>query len=94
MIDGLLECYVSWREECQAVRLAYQRWAGSDRDERRVAYAACHAALDREERAALTYAENVERVGRIHAKPLGASRRSLQIRARDVRQVSKNPLRR
>jgi hypothetical protein len=44
---------------------AYQQWADSDRRERRLAYAGHRAALDREERAARTYAGHVARVRRI-----------------------------
>ena len=64
-IDEMLECYISWREECAAVRAAYQQWADSDRRERGLVYAGYLAALDREERAARTYAGHVERVSRI-----------------------------
>jgi hypothetical protein len=63
-IDELLERYVSWREECHAVRLAYRRWGGSSADERGLAFARCLAALDREEQAARTYADHIERVRR------------------------------
>jgi hypothetical protein len=61
-VDELVQCYVSWREECLAVRLAYQRWVDSTGAERRLAYAAYVAVLDREEHAARTYAEHVERL--------------------------------
>jgi hypothetical protein len=64
-VDALLEGYVSWREECQCVGLAYQSWARAERDELRLAFAAYLAALDREEHAARIYAEHIERVGRI-----------------------------
>jgi hypothetical protein len=64
-IDEMLERYVSWREECSAVRMAYQQWADSGPRERGLAYAGYLAALDREERAARTYAGHVERVRRI-----------------------------
>ena len=64
-IDELLEGYVSWREECQAVALAYGRLIASGRSERQLVYAAYFAALDREEHAARTYAHHVERVRRI-----------------------------
>jgi hypothetical protein len=64
-IDELLGSYISWREECYAVRLAYERWIASDRGERGLAYAAYVAALDGEEHAARTYAHRVERVKRI-----------------------------
>jgi hypothetical protein len=63
-IDELLEGYVSWREACGAVWRAYERWIGSDRGERALAYAAYLAALDGEERAARTYAHHTERVAR------------------------------
>ncbi|HWF56645.1 MAG TPA: hypothetical protein VG223_18545 [Solirubrobacteraceae bacterium] len=65
MIDQLLECYVSWREECDGVRLAYERWNEAARGERRLAHAVYLAALDREERGARAYAEQIERVSRI-----------------------------
>lgn len=65
VIDAVLASYVCWREECQAVLLAYERWIASDRGERGLAYAAYVAALDGEEHAARTYAHRVERVSRI-----------------------------
>jgi hypothetical protein len=64
-IDELLEGYVSWREECDAVRLAYRRLADSRAQERRVAYAGFLAALEREEHAADVYADRIERVKRL-----------------------------
>jgi hypothetical protein len=66
-IDALLERYVYWREQCAAVRQAYQWWGHSEGDQRAGAYAGYVAALDREERAARAYARQVERVGRIWA---------------------------
>ncbi len=65
-IAALLELYVSWREECSAVRQAYRAWADSDRGHRELPYAGYVAALDREERAALAYAEQS---GRVSAQP-------------------------
>ena len=38
-IDELLEGYVSWREECQAVALSYGRLIASGCSERRLVYA-------------------------------------------------------
>ena len=66
-IDQLLEGYVSWREACAAVWRAYERWIGSDRGERALAYAAYLAALDGEERTARTYAQHTDRVARFSA---------------------------
>jgi hypothetical protein len=64
-IDELLEGYVSWREDCQAVALSYGRLIASGCSERRQIYAAYFAAPDREGHAARIYAHHVERVRRI-----------------------------
>jgi hypothetical protein len=61
-VDALLERYVAWREECETVWLAYQRWVDADRHERWLAHAGYLAALDREERAARSYADHIEHV--------------------------------
>jgi hypothetical protein len=66
-IDELLERYVSWREECQAVTTAYRWWAYARRGERLLAYAGYLAALDREEVAANLYSKHIEHVRRITA---------------------------
>jgi len=66
-IDELLERYISWREECRTIRLAYRRWADCPRGERGLAYAAYLAALDREEHAAGAYADQIEHLRRISA---------------------------
>jgi hypothetical protein len=68
-VDAHLERYVAWREECETVWHAYQRWVDADRHERWLAHAGYVAALDREERAARTYADHVEHVERIFRGP-------------------------
>ncbi len=65
VIDDLLEGYVSRREACQSAWIAYERRMASDRGEHGLACAAYLAALDREERAARTYADHIARVTRI-----------------------------
>jgi hypothetical protein len=55
-IDALIDSYVEWREECEAVEAAYRRWTGSARSERDLAFSAYRAALDREEKGASVYA--------------------------------------
>jgi hypothetical protein len=72
VVDELLECYVSWREECRAVRQAYERWVDSTRAEGWLDYAGYVAALDREEQAARTYAGHVERFSWISEQPVTA----------------------
>jgi hypothetical protein len=64
-VDELLDGYVSWREECRHVWKAYEQLSVGDLGERRVVYATYLAALDREERAAQTYAHRVKRVAGI-----------------------------
>jgi hypothetical protein len=61
LIDRLMDEYVSWREECFGVAAAYGRWRKATRDEQSLTYHAYVAALDREERAAATYRELLER---------------------------------
>lgn len=50
-----MDSYVEWREESETVEAAYERWSESERPQRRLAYAAYRAALDREEKAAAAY---------------------------------------
>jgi hypothetical protein len=64
-VDVLLEAYVAWREQCHVVWKAYQLWADSDSPDVRLAHAGYLAALDAEERAARTYADQLECVRQI-----------------------------
>ena len=66
-IDEFGAGYVFWREECQAVWLAYERWSEADRGDHGLAHAAYVAALDREERAARAYADSICPTARISA---------------------------
>ena len=61
LVDRMMDEYVSWREECFGVSAAYERWREAPEDDRWLAHHAYVAALDREERAATTYCELVER---------------------------------
>src|SRR5947209_4025292 len=67
--DALIDLYVDWREECCAVRAAYERWHQAEKDDSAAAFAAYGAALDREERAGNIYAEQVRRVALSDAQP-------------------------
>jgi hypothetical protein len=62
LADDFLARYVCWREESDSVQAAYEHWRGGRRPDRALAFAAYRAALDREERAALTFGELVERL--------------------------------
>jgi hypothetical protein len=63
VVDDLIQTYVAWREECTRVESAYCRWHAAHGAERRLAFAACLAALDGEDRAAAVYRALVERTG-------------------------------
>jgi hypothetical protein len=67
VVDELLESYVSWREECEAVRIAYRLWVDSGPVDCRLAYAAYLEALDQEEYAARAYADQIGLVRRLTA---------------------------
>ena len=64
LIDAMMDLYVDWREECIALRKAYERWSSVRLAERELAFAAYRAALDREDRASAVYAELVKSVER------------------------------
>jgi hypothetical protein len=64
MADDYLDGYIGWREEAAAARRAYQIWNRAERWDRQLAFTAYRAALDREERAAFTLRERVERLQR------------------------------
>lgn len=53
------DAYAEWLAESLAVEHLYARWTDAGRGERRLAFAAYAAALEREERAAEVYAEVV-----------------------------------
>ena len=59
-IDRILEEYVSWREESHVAWTAYANWREAPKRERKLAYYAYVAAVDREERAAGVYRERIE----------------------------------
>ena len=62
LVDELMDAYVDWREECNALRDAYDRWSIASPDERSLAFVAYSAALDREEQASAVYAERTQLV--------------------------------
>ena len=62
LLDELMDAYVDWREECNALRDAYDRWSTASPDERSLAFVAYRAALDLEEQASTVYAERTQLV--------------------------------
>jgi hypothetical protein len=64
LVDEMIERYVAWRAECEAVRAAYQAWSSATGPERALWFGAWNAALDREQCAAGLYAACITRLGR------------------------------
>jgi hypothetical protein len=64
LVDAYVERYVDWREECDHLKSAYQRWTVSGALDRDLAFGAYRAALDREEKAAGVYELMAEQIAR------------------------------
>ena len=64
LIDDVMEAYVEWREECVSAMQAYERWSSFPVHERRLAFAAYQAALDREHAASIAYSSRIAAVER------------------------------
>ena len=62
LVHGLIESWVCWREACNEVRSAYDRWGQCRAAQRALAFASYCAALEREDQAARVYSMHVERV--------------------------------
>jgi hypothetical protein len=60
-VDATLDAYIEWREECDAVGVAYRSWSAASADDSPLAFAVYVAALDREQRASNAYARLVMR---------------------------------
>ena len=63
-VDEMMDDYVSWRDACGAVAVAYQNWKSSDRTDNKLAFSVYVAALDREEQAATAYERAVAQVAK------------------------------
>jgi hypothetical protein len=59
LVDRMIELYCDWRTECAAVQAAYERFLDASASDRATAFAAYIAALDREESACESYADQV-----------------------------------
>jgi len=61
-VDAFMDSWVCWREACEDVRSAYERWGRAEAPERALAFLSYRAALGREEQAARVHAMSTERV--------------------------------
>ena len=68
LLDAANDAYADWLQESFAVEHLYARWNDATRGERALAFAAYAAALEREERAAVVYADMV-RTAATHIRP-------------------------
>ena len=64
-VDAAVAAYTQWRSECDAVRAAYRVWSAAGAFGEPLAFETYQSALDREERAATTYASLMSRVGHL-----------------------------
>jgi hypothetical protein len=62
LADEFIDSYVGWREACEDVRTAYERWANGESPRRDFAFERYRAALDWEEHAARIHAERTLRL--------------------------------
>ena len=62
LVDGLIESWVCWREACEDVRSADDRWGQGKAARRALAFASYCAAREREDQAARVHSMQVERV--------------------------------
>jgi hypothetical protein len=62
LADEFNESYMHWREACEDLRAAYDRWAECPLQQRGLRFATYRAALEREESAAGIYWDWVERI--------------------------------
>jgi hypothetical protein len=56
-----MDAYLGWRDQCETVRDAYDRWTAADESDSALAYRVYATALDAEEQAAAEYARLVRR---------------------------------
>jgi hypothetical protein len=83
LIDRMIELYCDWRTSCTEVQAAYERSFDASASDRAVAFAAYQAALDREQSACESYAEQVRLIeSRCTTRAVCASRRETPGRGR------------
>jgi hypothetical protein len=63
VLDEAIDRYVAWREECDVVRDAYERWRHASGSDAAWAFAEYQAALDREGHIAEVYGSLMARTG-------------------------------
>jgi hypothetical protein len=64
LVKKAMDAYLSWREQCIVVRIAYSRWEAARASDSAVWWEVYSAALEREERACERYASLTRRIGK------------------------------
>jgi hypothetical protein len=59
-VDEFIDSWVCWREACEDLRGAYERWGRAEIPQRALAFESYRAALEREEQAALVHASSTD----------------------------------
>lgn len=62
LVDEFLDSWVCWREACEDVRSAYERWGKCNLPQRGLTFASYRAALDREDQAARVHSVWTDRL--------------------------------
>jgi len=69
LLDEAFQRYLDWRDESATLEAAYRRWSRAPRADRRFAFAAYSAALEREAFASTQYQALLEAAERMLATP-------------------------
>jgi hypothetical protein len=62
LVDRMIDLYCEWRTDCMQVQAAYKRFLDASASDRAAAFTAYTAALDQEESACSSYADQVHLV--------------------------------
>ena len=94
LVDELMDLYISWREECDAVAASYENWSAAERRDNQLGFSAYLAAVDREEHAAATYRGLVERIAEVHGGSSALAHQSTPEKRLDSASGTRSSLRR
>jgi hypothetical protein len=61
LVNAAFDAYLHWREQCEVVDRAYERWTSEPHADKGLAFVAYSLALENEERASDLYADRIAR---------------------------------
>jgi hypothetical protein len=65
LVHAAMDAYLGWRDQCEAVRGAYERWRAAGESDAEHAFSAYATALDGEEQACDRYAGLIQRASAV-----------------------------